>query len=316
MIWLIGAGTMAIEYAKVLNAQCVSFMCITRSEKSAANFKAQTGIQTISGGLQPFLLGKPGVPVHAIVATGIEMLSQVTELLLKYGIKSILVEKPAGQDIAEVEKTKVLAKQCEAKVFVAYNRRFYASVMAAQRMIAEDGGATSLNYEITEWSHVIDNLDIAPSIKRNWFMANTSHVVDLAFYLGGKPKQLASFVDGKTAWHPSSANFAGAGVTESDALFCYHGNWNAPGRWSLEVSTSKRRYIFRPMEQLQVQELGSVKINAVKVDDSRDMEFKPGLYAQTKAFINKENQSICRIDEHLLDMHTYCKMANYSAATV
>lgn len=313
---MIGAGPMAIDYAKVLSTQNREFICITRSEESAKNFKSHTGIPAVSGGLQNFLLTKPEIPSHAIVATGIEMLSQVNELLLKYGIKSILVEKPAGLDIQQVKQTHELAQQCEAKVFVAYNRRFYASVLAAQQMIAEDGGVTSLNYEITEWSHVIADLDIAPAIKQNWFMANTSHVIDLAFYLGGKPKQLASFAGGKTTWHPSSANFAGAGVTESDALFSYHGNWNAPGRWSLEVSTSKRRYIFRPMEQLQIQELGSVKISAVNIDDSCDIEFKPGLYSQSKAFINNENRSMCSIEEHLLDMHTYCKMANYSVAPV
>ena len=316
MIWLIGAGPMAIDYAKVLEAQSRLFMCIARSELSASNFNQQTGVRAFVGGLQDFLLSKPDIPEHAIVATGIETLCQVTELLLRYGIKSILVEKPGGLNIDEIEQTQVLAKECKAKVFVAYNRRFYASVLAAQQMIAEDGGVTSLNYEITEWSHVIADIDIAPLIKQNWFMANTSHVIDLAFFLGGKPKQLASFTSGKTSWHPSSANFAGAGVTESDALFSYHGNWNAPGRWNLEVSTSKRRYIFRPMEQLQVQELGSVKISAVDIDDSCDTNFKPGLYAQSKAFINNENRSMCSIEEHLLDMQTYCKMANYSVATV
>jgi predicted dehydrogenase len=312
MIWLIGAGPMAIDYAKVLCAQNREFICITRSEESAANFKTQTDILAISGGLQDFLLTKPEIPTHAIVTTGIEMLSQVTVLLLKFGIKSILVEKPAGLDIQQVDQTQVLVKQCKAKVFVAYNRRFYASVMAAQQMIAEDGGVTSLNYEITEWSHVIADIDIAPLIKQNWFMANTSHVIDLAFYLGGKPKQLASFTSGKTSWHPSSANFAGAGVTESDALFSYHGNWNAPGRWSLEVSTTKRRFIFRPMEQLSMQELGSVAVEKVKIDYQYDEMFKPGIYLQTEGFLKNHTEKMCDLGEHFENMKLYNRMANYA----
>ena len=315
VIWLIGAGPMAIDYAKVLEAQNRSFICVTRSAHSASSFMSKTGIKAFAGGLQDFLLSKPDIPEHAIVATGIETLSLVTELLLIYGIKSILVEKPAGLNIAEIGQTQISANKCKAKIFVAYNRRFYSAVIAAQKMIAEDGGVTSLNYEITEWSHVIDKLDIAPCIKRNWFMANTSHVIDLAFYLGGKPKELASFTGGQTSWHPSSANFAGAGITESAALFSYHGNWNAPGRWSLEVSTAKRRYIFRPLEQLSVQELGSVAVEKVKIDYQYDEKFKPGIYLQTETFLENHTEKMCDLGEHFENMKAYNRMANYAGVT-
>ena len=38
-----------------------------------------------------------------------------------------------------------------------------------------------------------------------------------------------------------AALVAGAGVTENGALFSYHANWEAPGRWSVEIMTKKRR---------------------------------------------------------------------------
>ncbi|GAA0857207.1 Gfo/Idh/MocA family protein [Aliiglaciecola litoralis] len=310
-IWLIGAGPMAIDYAKVLTAQNRTFTCITRSEQSAANFLKQTGIRAIAGGLQEFLQRNPDIPAYAIVATGVEMLSQASELLLKSGVKALLVEKPAGLDIKQVEQTQVLAKQCDAKVFVAYNRRFYASVIAAQSMIAEDGDIESLSYELTEWSHVIAKLDINDDIKENWFVANTSHVVDLAFFLGGKPKTLSAFTSGQTSWHKRSAVFAGSGVTDTNALFSYNANWNAPGRWSLEVSTPKRRYIFRPMELLQVQDIGSVAIRTVDIDLKYEESFKPGLYKQTEAFLNQETENLCSLSEHLINMHSYYRMAGY-----
>ena len=43
---------------------------------------------------------------------------------------------------------------------------------------------------------------------------------------------------------------AGAGVTERNIMFSYHADWQALGRWSVEVLTYKRRFIFRPMKQL------------------------------------------------------------------
>ena len=45
-------------------------------------------------------------------------------------------------------------------------------------------------------------------------------------------------VSGGEDWHERSYNFSGAGVSDSGALFAYHGNWGAPGRWSVEVLTS------------------------------------------------------------------------------
>ena len=311
MIWLIGAGPMAIDYAKVLEAQNRSFLCIARSELSASNFNQQTGVRAFVGGLQDFLLSKPDIPEHAIVATGIETLCQVTELLLGYGIKSILVEKPGGLNIDEIEQTQLLVKECKAKVFVAYNRRFYAAVIAAQNMIVEDGGVTSLNFEITEWAHVIEGLNITKVIKQNWFMANTSHVVDLAFYLGGKPKHISCFTGGALSWHPDAAMFAGAGVTECDALFSYQGNWNAPGRWSLDVLTSKRRFIFKPLEKLQVQQQGSLAVEEVDINYPHDSQFKPGLYRQVDAFLDNNMSSLCSLEEQCQNMSLYQQMANY-----
>ena len=53
---------------------------------------------------------------------------------------------------------------------------------------------------------------------------------------------------------------------QKGAMFSYFADWEAPGRWGLEVLTRKRRLIFRPMEQLQVMPLGSVKIDSVELE--------------------------------------------------
>jgi hypothetical protein len=311
MIWLIGAGPMAIEYAKVLEAQDKPYLCITRGELSASIFKQQVKGAVIAGGVNSFLGGGPQVATHAIVATGIETLAEITHRLIKFGIKSILVEKPAGMSVSEIEKTIMLANEYQANIYVAYNRRFYESVNLAQKMIIEDGGVESLSYELTEWSHVIEALDIKDDVKENWFIANTSHVVDLAFFLGGKPKHLSSFSSGQTSWHKRSAIFAGSGVTQSNALFTYHGNWNAPGRWALEILTKKRRFIFSPMEKLKIQNLGSVEVRQVDIEYQFDDTFKPGLYMQVDAFLDGHCENLCSLKQQLKHMHLYNEMANY-----
>ena len=76
-----------------------------------------------------------------------------------------------------------LAEANEANVYIAYNRRFYASVLEAKRRIDEDGGLSSFIFEFTEWSHSITNLDKTKFQLNNWFIGNSTHVIDAAFFL-------------------------------------------------------------------------------------------------------------------------------------
>lgn len=42
--------------------------------------------------------------------------------------------------------------------------------------------------------------------------------------------------------------FVGCGIAENDIPFSYQGDWFSPGRWGVEIMTSKHSLIFRPME--------------------------------------------------------------------
>jgi len=191
-------------------------------------------------------------------------------------VKSILLEKPGAIRKEQLLELQTLASQQNATVVIGYNRRFYQATEKAKEIIKEDGGVTSFNFEFTEWSHVIETLEKPKKVFENWFLANSTHVVDLAFFLGGKPKEICSYTSGGLKWHKSSSIFAGAGISESGALFSYQANWAAPGRWSVEVLTKKHRLIFRPMEKLQIQNIGSVATEEAEMDYSMDDKYKPG----------------------------------------
>lgn len=299
-VWLVGAGIMAIDYAKVLLGQSVSFEVIGRGEASAKRFSEQTGINVLVGGLDYHLGLNKEKPATAIVAVGVEQLAQTTIQLINHGIKRIIVEKPAGLNLMQIDQVLQVAKAENAKVFVAYNRRFYASVKKAKELIEIDGGVTSFNFEFTEWSHIIQSLDKPAEVKAMCFLNNSSHVVDMAFYLGGEPSELSCYTAGGLDWHPQAAVFAGAGRTKNGALFSYQANWDAPGRWGVEVLTKYHRFIFRPLEQLHVQKKGSVKIEPIEIEDDLDKIFKPGLYKQVEAFLHNHNGSegLLTLEDH------------------
>lgn len=302
-IWIVGAGGIAIEYAKILKALDRDFIVIGRGEESGKKFYETIGVKPILGGLDDFLDKRPPVPINVINCVRASDLARINIQLMKYGVKRILSEKP-GFYPQEVKDITSSAKETGADIFIAYNRRFYSSVLKAEEIIREDGGLLSFNFEFTEWKHIFDKF---PESRRyelnNLFIGNSSHVVDLAFFLGGEPVEMSCFSGGTVGWH-TPANFAGSGITDKKALFSYNANWNAPGRWSVELLTAKHRIYLKPMEQLQLQDIGSVKIYSFEFDDQLDKDFKPGFYLETKAFLGGEDSRLCTLWQQVHHLDT------------
>ena len=308
-ILLIGCGYMGREYAKVLLALDKKITVVGNSTEGAEEFEHVTGITAISGGIERAFDKLPCMPEYAIVATPIPVLARNVVSLIEHGVKHILVEKPGGNSLDDVRNVSEMATVNGASVYVAYNRRFYASTQKALEIIEEDGGVSSFLFEFTEWSDKIEALESPQSIKENWLLANSSHVIDLAFFLGGHPIEMCSYVSGSLGWHPNGSIYSGAGRSDKDALFSYHANWTAPGRWSVEVLTNKHRLYFKPMEKLQIQELNSIMVTDERIDDELDISFKPGLYKQTEAFLSGCDSRLLDIGSHLNNMLWYQKIA-------
>lgn len=307
-IGLIGLGLMAQDYAKVLHAMQVPVIAIGRSETKVQAFKEATGIDAIGGGIEKYL-DSNAVFETCIVAVDLVQLAPVTIYLLNKGVKNILLEKPGGMTVSEIEAVKNLAHLKNAHVYIAYNRRFFASVLKAKELIESDGGVKSMHFEFTEWSHIIRNLDKPTEVKENWMLANSSHVIDMAFYLAGSPEQMQTFQTGTLDWHSKAAVFGGAGLTKSGALFTYHANWASAGRWGLEIMTSKRKLILCPLEKLKEMKVGEIKISDVELEDADDIQFKPGLKKQVEAFLNGEDTNLIDIDDQYLNViNTYNKI--------
>jgi predicted dehydrogenase len=314
-LWLIGAGAIAKDYAKVLQNLAQDFKVIGRSSPSARHFELATGQAVMPNGVSQALMVLDA-PEQAIVAVGVEQLSAVVMELIQAGTRRILLEKPGGLNTAQIGEISTYATKHGAEVLIAYNRRFYASTTLARQLINQDGGATSCIFEFTEWSHVIEPLEKPQGVKNAWFLANSTHVVDLAFHLCGFPKELQAMQGGTLDWHPSSARFCGSGITQHGTLFSYHADWEAPGRWGVEVLTRKRRLILRPMEQLQIVSLGSVTVESLEIDDRRDKEFKPGLHGQVKSFLARDDRFFCTIVEQFQHCAIYDRMAGYDKVDI
>lgn len=305
MLLLVGAGYMAKEYAKVLKAMQVPFIAVGRSKNSAEKFEKEIGVRAMPGGIINWLKTN-GPLAKAIVAVTENQLGIVTRQLINAGYKEILVEKPGGLDNKDIKLVAKSAKNKKTKVFVAYNRRFYASVQKALEIIKKEG-ISSFNFDFTERSYIVEKLPQSDRIKKEWFLQNSTHVIDMAFFLGGWPKKLYSLKAGKLKWHPSGSKYVGAGTTDRNAIFSYHANWESAGRWSLEVITSKSKLIFRPLEKLQIQRYGEMAVQDVQIDDQLDIKFKPGLYNQVKSFF-EDKKKLSTIEEQVKHLKYFTKI--------
>ncbi len=307
---LIGAGQMAIDYAKVLKSMDIIPIVVGRSEKSAENFEKEIGIPVSIGGIKKWVKENPVPTNFAIIAVTENKLGEVARILIENGYKNILLEKPGGLDFDDIKSVSEYAKNFNAKVLIGYNRRFYRSVIKAREIIEKDGGIKSITFEFTEWSHRLKDLKKEPGVKENWLLQNSTHVIDLAFFFAGKPKEIKSFSKGGLDWHPNGCIFTGAGITTKDVPFSYHANWAAPGRWWLEINTSQNRLIFRPMEKLHVTKLGTVSIEEIQLNDELDQKFKPGIYLQVKAYLEGDEENFTNIHQQVENLDYYDSIIN------
>jgi len=312
-IWIVGAGPMAALHAKVLQAMDTAPVTIVATSETRAKPLAQNhNMAFFAGGLEQALADLP-TPDAAIVALPVDKLAGAAQALVQAGVKKVLVEKPGCLTAAELALVVTAADRHDSFVAIAYNRRFFASVIEARKRIAAAERILSVNFEFCEDARRIEALPTPTPIKKKWVLANSSHVIDLAFHLCGWPQSMTNSVTGHLDWHPAGADFRGMGVTQQDAQFSYYADWRGPGRWGVEIVLPQERLILRPMEELTVMPRGSFQSTVVEIDNQIDRDFKPGLYRQTEAFLAQQLDPVLVTARQQLYAITdvYAPMANY-----
>ena len=309
-ILIIGAGDMGLHYHSVLTALKCTITVVGSGEKTAAHFQAETGHQPLLGGIEAHIgtLSADNF-TGVIVASPEHLIGKHTILLLEHGFKKILVEKPGGFDLDDIAQVNAASNAHNAEVFVGYNRRFFASTLMAKSLIEEDGGALSFRFEFSEWGHVISSLEKAEGVKDEWFLNNSTHLIDLSYFLCGWPVEMQSLAGQDCDWHKYGSNFTGSGITETGARFSYYANWSSPGSFGLEINTNKSRLLFSPVETLQQKLIGNRQYSDVDVDYEYDQRFNPGIYKMVEAFLNApKTDGLIKIQEQNHNAQLYHAM--------
>ncbi len=313
---VIGTGGMAAAYVKALKALGRKpARAIGRDPARAAKFGEAHGVKAVGGGLAALNSDAPS-PV-AIVAVSHAALAPVSRALIDHGCRTILLEKPGALFHEDLEALHALATAAGAQVFVAYNRRFYSSVTRLAQAIEADGGLLSCQFEFTEIERFVIHDGFPEEVLHRWGLVNSTHVIDLAFFLAGRPRALDCHVAAGLPWHPAGAVFTGSGVSTRGVAFSYHADWASAGRWKLNLYTAERRYLLEPLETLQVQERGQFTLETLAPGPCPEAEagIKPGLYYQLAALFQAHagarDSRLCPLAEHLGNWPVYERMLGY-----
>jgi predicted dehydrogenase len=295
---------MGEAYVATLRALGVEPLVVGRSRERVESLGERLGVETRWGGLDAVEQDAPAV---AIVAVGPKELPGVASALLERGCRRLLVEKPGALYREDLERLVGRAGEIGAEVFVGYNRRFYPSVDAARLAIEDDGGPLSAAFDFTEIEERVlaaqEGEEGSSELLARWGLVNSVHVIDLFSHLAGRPERWTAERAGSLSWHPAGSLFCGSGVTEQGALFSYLATWAGAGRWSVEVTTTERKLILRPLEELHVQRKGRFEIERVEVS-SEPPGLKPGLHGQVGAFLAcaagaPPDPRLCSLDDAL-----------------
>lgn len=308
--WLIGSGSMAINYSIALQAVSAKYDVFGRGISSADVFTKSTGVHVDLSEINLSLLDKYELPRFAVVAVDIVNLFKVATSLIEIGVKNILLEKPGSTSLKELLELNDLALKANVNVFIAYNRRYYEQVEQLNEILMRDGGLINFHFEFTEHIEKVLSRPRDTAVLNEWLIANSSHVIDLAFFIGGQPQLMDSYVKGCLEWFNYGDTFVGAGVTKKGILFTYNSNWRGPGNWSLEFVTVKSRLKLSPMERLFYREHDSNSFNEVLINHNSDQSIKPGLVKMLEDFFFIKSSNLKTIGDQIISYVIYNSIQN------
>jgi predicted dehydrogenase len=279
---------MAIEYYKVLDVLGIPAFIKGRGSSSARRFEEATGNKVMRDWDS---LSIDFSNALAIIAVDESSLWNSTQEAIKLGFRKILIEKPGASSIEELVDFSSVAPRGIDRCYVAYNRRYYANVSKVRHFIEDDGGISSVFFDFSERSNVIEPLLKNAGVKENWFIHNSSHVIDTVISLCGALTLTSSQRQGGLIWHSKGSKFSGIGKLDSNgAPFVYVADWEAPANWEITINTKQRRMTLKPLEKLTVvRKDGSVEIHD---EFLASQGLKPGLKAMVEDFLKPEPSNL------------------------
>lgn len=298
---IVGAGSMAREHIRAFGALVgVKVTGIhSRTRERATALAAEFNIAVVADSI-PQLKAQTGADLVVVAVPELAANAIAKECFAEDW--AVLLEKPAGFDLADAEDIAAAAGKRSRPVLVGFNRRFYSSTLAVL--------ADLDSRDERRFIHIQDQQSFAEARRYNhpdpvvqkFMYANSIHVIDLIPTLGrGKVSEVKPIMP----WKGEATEIVLAHIAfDSGDNALYEGLWQGPGPWACSVSTPSRRWVMQPLEKASFQNAGERKQNPVE-PDSVDSDFKAGFLRQAEAVMSRmrgEPSKAVDIEESLRTM--------------
>jgi predicted dehydrogenase len=243
-----------------------------RAEKLAASYDTQV-YDSVSD-----LYNKTGADL--VVVTVIELSMAEVAVACFIHPWTVLLEKPAGYDLADATRIRDAAARAHSRAFVAFNRRAYSSTRQALELLQSNSSERFIKVVDQQDQQAAILLTKQPElVARNYMFANSIHLID---YFRVLARGEVASVEPIIRWKPEQPGLVLARINfTSGDVGLYEGIWNGPGPWIVSVNTPEQRIEMRPLEQVAVQLRGTRAVTQLDIDDD-DKTYKPGLRHQAK----------------------------------
>ena len=216
---------------------------------------------------------------------------------------TVLLEKPAGYNLADAEAIASAAHIAQRDVFVALNRRQYSSTRAALDDLQQNNAPRFIRVQDQQDQAAALAAGQPAAVVENWMFANSVHTID---YLRVFGRGIVTRVTPVIRWSPANAAVVVSKI-EFDSGDCgiYEGIWNGPGPWAVTISTSSRRWEMRPLEAAAYQNRGERVLRPAEVH-AWDQQFKAGFRVQAQMAVDaargRGSGTLATIDDALQTM--------------
>jgi len=131
-VGIIGAGLMGKKRAKALEGFDVKLVCVADSvEQKAKELASLYHCQSTSDWKK--IIKDDRIDIVIVSATH-QYLAEMAIEAIKHD-KHVLIEKPAGRNLKELEKIKTTAKDHNVKIKIGYNHRFHPGILKAKELV-------------------------------------------------------------------------------------------------------------------------------------------------------------------------------------
>jgi len=273
---VIGAGYMAREHIRAFgDVPGVALAGIhSRTRARAEALAVELGVSDVCDSIgQLYEKTKADLLVVAVPELAANAVSRVA---FEYPW-TVLLEKPAGYNVADAEDIERRARERGRQAYVALNRRHYGSTQAVLADLAGRSGRRLIKIQDQENPIAALKAGQPKSVVDNWMYANSIHLIDYFTFLG---RGSITEVTPVLRWDAEGPSYVVAVLKyDSGDVGVYEAVWNSPGPWAVNVNTPDKRWEMRPVERAAFQ-LAEKRVLEPFPDVAWDTEFKPGLRRQ------------------------------------